>query len=224
MLKRKPSPAMIVAIVALVVALGGTAIAANTIRSGDIVNGQVKTADLADGAVNSAKVGDRTLKGADLHTRSVGTGELAKLPAVDAFRAFNMSVISDNPTLVTLDAESFDTADMHGSNYYVRAPVAGIYRATAHVSWAGNGSAGLPAGTECTMGLLLGTPLDSETVGVAKGECSAGHSLELNRAVKMNARQTLFMIITQDSGSAFTLDASQGRPAWLDLTWVGPAS
>jgi hypothetical protein len=203
-LRQRPSPALVVAIIALLVALGGTAIAANTIRSTDIVNGQVMRPDLANGAVAPAK--------------------LAKLPAVDAFMASDSGVNPNSPTIVSLDGERFDTAEMHfpqGQSQYVRVPVAGIYRATAHVNWAGNGSAVLPSGTECTVVLLLGTPLNSETLGTSKGDCSAGHSIELNRAVQMTARQTLFMIITQNSGAVFTLDAAQD-PAYLDLTWVGP--
>ena len=46
---------------ALIVALSGTAYAANTVRSGDIVNGQVKRADLAKDAVTSGKVKDGAL-------------------------------------------------------------------------------------------------------------------------------------------------------------------
>jgi hypothetical protein len=55
---------------------GGTAYAANTVFSGDIVDGQVKTADLGDaavastklggGAVTSDKVADASLKGRDV--------------------------------------------------------------------------------------------------------------------------------------------------------------
>ena len=41
--------------IALFIALGGTAYAANTVRSQDIVDGQVKTQDLANGAVTKAK-------------------------------------------------------------------------------------------------------------------------------------------------------------------------
>src|SRR5215213_7916326 len=50
----RPSPAMIVAIVALVVALSGTAVAATKIRSsGQIRNGIITSADLKNGkAVN----------------------------------------------------------------------------------------------------------------------------------------------------------------------------
>jgi hypothetical protein len=49
----------IVAYVALFIALGGTAVAVGgAIRSGDIVNGQVKTQDLHDGAVTPSKLSD----------------------------------------------------------------------------------------------------------------------------------------------------------------------
>src|SRR5690348_10694751 len=95
----------------------------NTVFSDDLANGQVKTADLADNAVNTAKVGDRTLKGIDLHARSVGTAELAKLPAVDARRNTDLALNPSTSDLVTFDAESVDTADMHsGSGYLIRAP------------------------------------------------------------------------------------------------------
>lgn len=51
---------------ALVVALGGTsAYAANTIRSSDIVNGQVKRVDIANNAVNSGKVQNNSLRVTD---------------------------------------------------------------------------------------------------------------------------------------------------------------
>ncbi len=44
-----------VAFIALLIALGGTAYAANTVRSIDIVDGTIKTQDLANGAVTPTK-------------------------------------------------------------------------------------------------------------------------------------------------------------------------
>ncbi|MEX2464472.1 MAG: hypothetical protein WD428_01215, partial [Gaiellaceae bacterium] len=63
---RKPSPATVIACIALFVALGGTSVAAvtlarNSVLSKHIKNGQVKTADLGANAVNSAKVGNGSL-------------------------------------------------------------------------------------------------------------------------------------------------------------------
>jgi hypothetical protein len=204
MLKRKPTPAMVVAIVALIVALGGTAVAANTISSDDIVDGQVMTSDLHAGAVVPAKI--------------------SRIPAVGLREQSDFPVNPNTPNLVTFDVESFDTRDMHaGSGFLVRVPIAGIYRVTGHVSWVGNASATLPDGTQCTISVAKGTPLDTESASTSEGECSAGNSIEVNRAVRLNGHGTLFMVITQDSNAAFTLDAAQDA-IYLDVTWVGPAS
>lgn len=54
--RRHLSYANVSATLALVVALSGTAYAANTVRSKDIVNGQVKTADLGRNAVATNKI------------------------------------------------------------------------------------------------------------------------------------------------------------------------
>jgi hypothetical protein len=69
------------ALALFLVVAGGTAYAANTVFSGDIVDGQVKTVDLgggavvtakiADGAITSAKVLDATLQGRDVLDNSL---------------------------------------------------------------------------------------------------------------------------------------------------------
>ena len=66
---RAPGHATVVAYLALFIALGGTAYAVNTVRSEDIVDGQVRNADLAKGAVTSSKIA----RGA------VGARQLAKV-------------------------------------------------------------------------------------------------------------------------------------------------
>ena len=58
-----------IALLALFVALGGTgAYAANTVFSGDIVDGQVMNPDLANGAVTSAKILDGQVLWQDIGT------------------------------------------------------------------------------------------------------------------------------------------------------------
>lgn len=77
--KFRPSPALVIACLALFAALSGTALAAKaTIGSNQIVNGSVRTVDLRDSAVNSAKIADATVTAADLGTDSVGSDEIAK--------------------------------------------------------------------------------------------------------------------------------------------------
>jgi hypothetical protein len=64
---KKPSPAFVIACVALFVSLGsGAAYAANTVFSTDIVDGEVKTADLGDLSVTTPK----------LALNSIGTGRI----------------------------------------------------------------------------------------------------------------------------------------------------
>ena len=61
-----PRVANATALLSPVIALSSTAYAANTVRSADIVNGQVKKKDLANNAVSGPKVKDGSLTTADL--------------------------------------------------------------------------------------------------------------------------------------------------------------
>jgi len=74
-----PSPAMVVALIALFVALGGTSysvvhFAKNSVDSSAIKNGAVHRADLARSAVDSSKVADHTLLARDFKTGQLPSG------------------------------------------------------------------------------------------------------------------------------------------------------
>jgi hypothetical protein len=58
---RLPSPAMVVAVIALVVALAGSAYAAKKITAQDLAKNAVKTKKMVDGAVTTAKLGDSSV-------------------------------------------------------------------------------------------------------------------------------------------------------------------
>lgn len=77
MRRRFLNPSMIVAVAALSIALSGVAyaatLAANSVRSSTIVNGQVKNADLASNAVTSNKVKNGTLAAGDLSAAARAT-------------------------------------------------------------------------------------------------------------------------------------------------------
>lgn len=86
----RPSPAMVVAMVALFVAIGGTALALpgqNTVNSGDVKNETLKSQDLKDGAavqssdviddtLQSQDVADSTLQSADYDDSSVQSSDI----------------------------------------------------------------------------------------------------------------------------------------------------
>lgn len=64
-IKRLPSPALVVSVIALVAALGGTATAlkgSNTVGKNDIKKGSVDAKDIAKGAVNFSEIDPDVLK------------------------------------------------------------------------------------------------------------------------------------------------------------------
>jgi hypothetical protein len=71
-----PSPAMVVAVVALIVALGGSAYAAlgkNSVGSRQLKAKAVTTGKIANNAVNAAKVANGSLTGSDINLAALGT-------------------------------------------------------------------------------------------------------------------------------------------------------
>ena len=70
LIRRRPSPAMVVALLALFVAMGtGAAVALpgmNTVNSGDIINGQVKPKDVKDDSLESLDIRDGTIEAIDV--------------------------------------------------------------------------------------------------------------------------------------------------------------
>ena len=77
--RHRPSPAMVVALFALVVALSGSSYAAvtlsnNSVKSKHIAKGAVKRSDIGKGAVNSAKVADFSLLAKDFQSGQLPFG------------------------------------------------------------------------------------------------------------------------------------------------------
>jgi len=73
------SRASIIVLTTLLLLSFDKAFAANTIYSGDIVNGEVKNADLGSNAVTSPKIQDGQVLNADLGANSVTTGKILDL-------------------------------------------------------------------------------------------------------------------------------------------------
>ena len=99
-----PSPAMIVACVALFVALGGTSYAAIMLPAHSVGTKQIKK-----NAVTSAKVKNATLTGADLANGAVGTTKVGTIPGARVRRAIT-------PVTLTSGASawlSYDTTDFN---------------------------------------------------------------------------------------------------------------
>ena len=86
--KRRPSPSMVVALLALFVAMGGTAVAARVLitSSKQIRAGSVSRSDLRRSAVDSSKVANGSLSLNDLDDNVKGSLQTTGTQALEAFR------------------------------------------------------------------------------------------------------------------------------------------
>jgi hypothetical protein len=83
-LRNRSTLAKVCVVLAVAIALtSGTAYAAATIRSKDIVNGQVKTVDLANNGVTTGKILDGTVTSGDLGPNAVNSGTVANETLTD---------------------------------------------------------------------------------------------------------------------------------------------
>jgi hypothetical protein len=78
----RPSPALVIACIALFAALTGSAIAAgvgkNTVRSPQIVDGTIRTVDLRDNAVSTGKIAPNAVAAGKIAPDAVDTTEIAE--------------------------------------------------------------------------------------------------------------------------------------------------
>ncbi|MDX6586944.1 MAG: hypothetical protein QOI31_1417 [Solirubrobacterales bacterium] len=214
---------------AVFLALSGGAYAAgldaNSVKSKQIKDGQVKTADLAAEAVTEDKVAPSTLTEAALANGAVTRSKLGTLPSAGLFGATynetggtfctgtNASFPNNTVSSVEFTAEQFDTADLitpQGADCYSDIGVLpnGTYVVTASLTWAPNAT-GMRAITLQAGG--GGSPGVSQVQAVSGGE----------------TRQSVSAII-RDPGSV-TLRAYQNSGAPLAIlggnfavAWVGP--
>lgn len=77
---RRPSPSMLVAVIALVMAMSGAAVALpgkGKVKSNDIAKGVVKSKHIAKNAVRSKQVLGKSLKGNDLRDQTIKSKQIA---------------------------------------------------------------------------------------------------------------------------------------------------
>jgi hypothetical protein len=88
--------ATVTSTLALVIALSGTAYAANTVRSIDIVDGAVQSQDIGTGAVQSVDIKNRTITAQDLLPGTLGRtpAVMARVSGSDGALLFNRGLTS----------------------------------------------------------------------------------------------------------------------------------
>jgi hypothetical protein len=101
---RKPSPALVVAFIALVAALSGSAIALpgkNTVDSGDIKNNVVRSNDVRNGQIATKDVKNNNLRSNDIRNNTltgndVNEGSLGQVPSANTANTANTANNANN--------------------------------------------------------------------------------------------------------------------------------
>jgi hypothetical protein len=161
--KGRPSPSMIVALVALFIALGGTGYAAvkigrNTVRSSSIKNGEVKSGDLATNAVVRKKIKDGAVSNAKL-APGIDAAKIAGTVAAAASAA----TATNADKLDNLDATDLKPRWAHVSAAGVILAQSGGITVTEHTV----GKYTLDFGVSTAGRLVLVSPADQFTKGPA---------------------------------------------------------
>jgi hypothetical protein len=81
---RAPSPAMVVALVALFVSLGGSAYAVATIDSADIVNGSIRNRDFKDGTLRGQEAKREGFGGGAIKESTLDATKIKQVPSAVA--------------------------------------------------------------------------------------------------------------------------------------------
>jgi hypothetical protein len=125
----RPSPALLISLIALVVALGGTSYAAFRLPAGSVgtkqlVNGAVSTPKIKNGAVNGSKVAKNSLTGANINLGTLGNvpsaTNAAHATSADSATNASHATSADNATNATnaANATTAATASALGSVAY----------------------------------------------------------------------------------------------------------
>jgi hypothetical protein len=167
---------------------GGSALAANTIFSSDIVDGEVKNDDLAANAVGSAKIADRAVKNADLSIGASSSNTIADggIQGVDVKGDTLTGTQINESSLSGVDADTLDGKD--STEFLTASPLAsgetltGIWATNApgSATTPGRGMAPIAFRPELAVDLPLGSAhylaggsTSSQCPGA--GQAAAGH-------------------------------------------------
>ena len=128
-----PSPAMAVALLALFVAMGGSAWAVTKVGTNQIKNNAVTTAKIKPGAVNASRLGSGAVTGSKLAVGSVGGSNVA----VQQIAGDPVTVLEGSSQIVTATCPEGKTAISAGFEadlgavwahiLYVAGPTAYVY-------------------------------------------------------------------------------------------------
>jgi hypothetical protein len=159
---RRPSPALVISLIALFVSVSGVAWAAATIGTSDIKNGAVtkkklhknavstnkivnnavSTSKIADDAVNGAKIAGGSVGGGDLVSGAVGPDQLG--PVV--VRTASIDVPGTSARIISKACDSGELALSVGANWSGAATVGPVLQAATFLTGSPEPNSGSAAG------------------------------------------------------------------------------
>jgi hypothetical protein len=225
---KRPSPAMVVACLALIVALGGTSYAAvqltaNSVGTQQLKPGAVRTSDIHRGAVTSLKVRDFSLLRRDFKRGQLPRGPRGATGATGAAGASALNPVPSGQTIrgaVGGDFHAFDaTASDFGVDVSLPMPAAsGLADTDVSVNvvgWQDGGGQTAPTTTDTNPG-CTGTP--------AAPTAPAGHVCiyvsGADHAFNLAGYSVLFGAGASPYGFKLKWDASQTGDTFVDATWA----
>jgi hypothetical protein len=247
-----PSPAMIVACVALFIAMGGTSYAAATLAANSVGSKQIKKnavtsakiksaavtaakvkdatltgAKVKDGSLTGAKIQDGSVAGADLAAGAVDTTKVGTIPGARVKRVAALSVPSGPSTVMSWDS----TPDFNVGGVFdpakptkMTAPVAGRYLITASVRWDSN------ANGRRVVALNVNYPATG-WAQIARSSVTADWAgisptffpeQTATTVYKLNAGDYVEVWVAQDSTSALNLMVNVDNGVTYSMQWLAP--
>ena len=248
---RAPSPAMLVACIALFVALGGTsyaaivlpansvgtkqiknnAVTAAKVKNNAVTNAKVKNATLtgakiADGTLTGAKIADGALTGAKIADGALDPAKFGTIPGARVRHALTAVTVDDNST-TTL---SYDTTDFNIGGVFdgahptrMTAPVAGRYLIIASVRWDSNwiGRRTLALGLTPTVGTVAEIARTSVSAYWITSASFAPEQM-VETIYKLNAGDYVEVWANQDSGGSLNLMVAADNGVTFSMQWIAP--
>jgi len=219
---------MVVALIALFVALGGSAAAlsgSNTVFSDDIVDNQVFSADvrndtLAGGGLGAVDLRLGSVGGSEVANSSLGASELShSIPAARVTRSSAQAIPDSQNTSLAFDQERYDTADVHDNatnNSRLTAPVPGIYAVTAQFTWGGSAGSG---------SRFAGLMKNGSTLIARSQELPGDDDENITTQVRLVAGDYVEVLVLQTSGGSLNVAANglaQQITPEFSMSWLAP--
>jgi hypothetical protein len=209
---RRPSPALVVALIALVLSMSGTAVAASKLVNGDKL--------IKKQTLSGNRLRNQTLTGKQLASGAVGTAKVGALPGARVRNSTNESIPTNNSVPLTFDTEDFDVGDVHSTaanTSRLTAPVAGKYLIVASARWADNTT----GHRTLTIKVDGGTQIALDAVSAYS---STGFALAqtVETVYHLAAGQYVEVWAWQNSGDVLDVQSLPECTPVLSMSWIAP--